>query len=282
MMSAKQIKLLWPLMIALALIATGLFWAKAGTETPARAHIASAPLPQDTSTQQVSSRTPRSDLQSRLARQPEVSRLRRSIGQRLTGHNRAMSMMIGRLTTGTDERSVRILRRQDGGGESVEIAIGNNGTPLTWSAAEGAKSSGNNLADTEQAIIERLTFDSPDQFVLAQLRGASYYTVGHNVRPAEAGGSDNYTGPTWDIIRVSEPARDAQSTPQSRWRLYYINSTTNLVDRIVSEMQGETVTAELSGWTTVQGEKVPSQITWSRQGQVVMQFSLTNFSHSNQ
>lgn len=281
-MSAKQIKLFWPLMIALALIVTGLFWAEAGTKMSASPHIAPAPLPQGTSTPQSNSATSHSDFQSRLARQPEVSKLRRIIGQRLTGHNREMSVMIGRLTIGTDERNVRILRRQDDGGESVEVAIGNQQTPFTWSAAEGAKSSGNTLSDTERAIIERLTFDSPDQFVLAQLRGASYYTVGHNVRPAEAGGSDNYTGPTWDIIRISEPARNAPSTLQSRWRLYYINSITGLIDRIVSEAQGETVTAELSGWTTVQGEKVPSQITWSRQGQVIMQLSLTNFSHSNQ
>lgn len=281
-MSAQQRKIFWPLIIALALLSTGLFWASGRTKISASAHISSAPLPQATPTPQSRRTTPHSDLQSRLARQPEVFKLRRIIGQRLTGHKRVMSVMIGRLTTGTDEQRVRILRRQDDGGESVEVTIGSNGSPLTWSAAEGAKSSANDLSDNERAIIERLTLDSPDQFVLAQLRGAGYYTVGHNVRPAETGGSDDYRGPTWDIVRVSEPATDAQHTRTGRWRLYYLNTTTGLIDRIVSEEGGETLTAQLSEWTEVQGEKVPSQIIWSKQGQVVMQFALTNLSHNNE
>jgi hypothetical protein len=118
---------------------------------------------------------------------------------------------------------------------------------------------------------------------LAQLRGASYYTVGRNVRPAEIGGADGYTGPMWDIVRVAElTSAETQSTEQSQGRLYYINTATGLIDKVVSAEQDGTIEAELSNWAAINGEKVSSRITWSRQGQVVMQFSLSGFSHINQ
>lgn len=279
-MSATQKKIFWPVIITLALLSTGLFWASGRTKISAFAHsehIASAPLPQATPTPQSNSATPRSDPQSRLARQPEVFKLNRSIGQRLTGHKPVMSVMIGTLIIGAEEHRVRILRRQDNGGESVEVTIGGNGAPLTWNAQEGARSHGGSPSDSERLLVERLTLDSPDQFVLAQLRGASYYTVAHNVRPEQA--TEDYTGPLWNIVRVGEPATGGVP---GRWRLYYLNTVTGLIERIVSQEQEESVMAELSGWTTVNGEKVPSQITWSRQGQVFMKFALTNFSSGNQ
>lgn len=102
-----------------------------------------------------------------------------------------------------------------------------------------------------------MTSTCPKRFVLAQLRGASYYTEARNVRPEEAGGSDSYTGPVWDLVRVGEPKRGAQAKPQSPWRLYYINTSTGLIDKIVSEEQGETITAEISGWTNQNGELAP-------------------------
>ena len=65
--------------------------------------------------------------------------------------------------------------------------------------------------------------------------------------------------------------------PESSWRLYYINATTGLIDKIVSEIGGERTEANLTGWTTSGGETLPSQINWSRNGQMIMEFRLTNF-----
>jgi hypothetical protein len=97
-----------------------------------------------------------------------------------------------------------------------------------------------------------------------QLRGASYYTVARSVRPADA--PDGYDGPLWTIVRV--------------WRLYYINTATGLIDRIESEVEGQLIVAEISSWTEQDGEKLPAQIVWTRNGQTLMQYSLTNFSQS--
>ena len=83
---------------------------------------------------------------------------------------------------------------------------------------------------------------------MAQLRGASYHVVARNVRD-DVGGSDSYSGPLWDLIRVEEPG--TETTRESRpWRLYYINVQTGLIDKIVSEFAGVRIEANLSNGST--------------------------------
>ena len=121
--------------------------------------------------------------------------------------------------------------------------------------------------------------DSADQFVLAQLRGAAYYNTARLVRPVEAGGDDIYTGPVWNVVRLSEPAGVTRIRPQSLWRLYYINSATGLVDKVLSQEQGQIVTAELSGWANQGGETVPTHIAWKLNNQIVMDLAITNVTY---
>jgi hypothetical protein len=269
-------------MVVLGIVPAGLFWVSAGTKTNAPTQIAAAPLPQETATPQ-KGKAPREDNRSRLTIQPEAAKLGRAVGQRLSGHSRTVSVMTGVLTVGTDEQKVRIQRRQDDDGESIEVTAGNRHEPLTWSAEKGAGASGDALTDDERFLVEKLTLDSPDQFVLAQLRGASYYTVARLVRPTEAGDSDNYSGPLWNIVRVTEPiAAKREGGTQSSWRLYYINCATGLIDRIVSEEGGEQVTAEITDWSEVNGEKLPAHIRWTKNGQTLMEFRLKGFSHGPQ
>jgi hypothetical protein len=164
-------------------------------------------------------------------------------------------------------------RTQTEKGEQVSITFPGSSSSLTWDAVEGAVSSSSPASGSDRELIERLVFDSPDQFVLAQLRGASYYTVARNVRPA--GASDKYSGPLWNIVRVNDPQLDETKQPLSRWRLYYINTMTGLIDKIESEVVGQRIVAEIS-WTNLNGEKVPAQIIWTNEGRPLMQYSLTN------
>lgn len=186
---------------------------------------------------------------------------------------------MGTLTVGTERQLVQTTRTQTDKGEEVEIKIAGAQGSLTWEAGQGALSSGSRATSSNRELIERLVLDSPDQFVLAQLRGASYYTVARNVRPADAG--DNYAGQLWDIVRVNDPEPDETKQPQSRWRLYYINTATGLIDKIESEVGGKRIVAELSGWNDQNGEKVPTQIKWTQQGRTLMQYTLANFSHAD-
>jgi hypothetical protein len=123
----------------------------------------------------------------------------------------------------------------------------------------------------EHRLIERIALDSPDQFILAQLRGASYYTVATKVVPEEALESHNYNGPAWDVVRVKELDRAGLASPESPWRMYYINSETGLIERIISSEQGEPILAELLEWSNHQGELMPGRIRWTRNKQVIME-----------
>jgi len=169
-------------------------------------------------------------------------------------------------------------RTQTDEGETVEVRLAGRPESLSWDAQQGIRAGNHQSAPDERELVDRLVFDSPDQFVLMQFRGASYYTVARTVRPA--GANDGYDGPLWTIVRVDDPEQDEAKRPASSWRLYYLNTVTGLVDRIESEVDGRRIIAEISSWTEQNGEKVPAQIVWTRDGQTLMQFSLTNFSHS--
>ena len=270
-MSKKQKRIFWPgLLIILATAgALGLLAAKTRPRINA-------------GTQRTASPTVKRSTTRNLSLQPEAFKLSRNLGQRFTSSRREVSLLSGTLTIGADRQPIRIQRQQNQRGEKVEVAIGGRPDSLSWSNEEGAKSSDRTASENERMLIERLALDSVDQFVLAQLRGASYYTVARNVMPAEAGGADDYRGPVWDIIRVDDPETDAQKQPFSKWRLYYLNTQTGLIDKVISEVHGERFETNFAGWTDEGGEKFPTRITWTRLGQPIMELTLTNFAHHSQ
>jgi hypothetical protein len=183
------------------------------------------------------------------------------------------------VTIGAEQKSLNIARKQTRDGEQIEITIAGSPGSLYWDSNQGSLSSGARATGSERELVERLVLDSPDQFVLSQLRGSNYRTIASKVRPVNAG--DRYEGPLWNIVRVSDPATDESKRPQSRWRLYYLNTVTGLIDRIESEVGGQRIVAEISGWTDQNGEKLPNRITWTSQGRKLMEYSLTSFSHAD-
>jgi hypothetical protein len=212
-----------------------------------------------------------------LSLRPEAFELSRRLGQRFRSPGRELSVQAGTLTTGSGLHAVVIRRSQTARGERVEVALDGGPALLAWDAEQGARSSGVAATGEERLIAERLVLDSPDQFVQAQLRGASYRTVTRGFR-LDAGGADGYAGPVYDVVQVSEPGGEATG-PASTWRLYYINIRTGLPDRVVSREQGATVEAEFGAWTNIAGEWSPNRVTWRRQGQVVMELAVTGVTY---
>jgi hypothetical protein len=208
--------------------------------------------------------------------QPEAIRVGRRLGKSFDPSSRAAAVTVGTVTTAEGEQAVTINRRRSEKGENVDLQL--TGRLLKWNSQEGTKEVFGSPTAAELRLAERLIFDSPDYFVLAQLRGASYFTVARSVRPPDA--PDNYSGPLWTIVRIDEQQTDAILGPQSPWRLYYINSDTGLVDRIVSRSGDETIEARIVSWSEQSGEKAPLQITWSIAGRTVMSYQATSVSHS--
>lgn len=214
----------------------------------------------------------------RLSLQPEADKMRRRLGKRFNAAGLEKSILTGFVTIGNERPQIRIIRTQEDDGEHVSVALGGGQPTLLWTRNDGALSNGARAGGDERGLLERIVLDSPDQFIQAQLSGASYFTVARNVRPQEAGDSPAYTGPTWDLVRIGVP-QGLQNKPLSPWRLYYINHSTGLIDKVISQEQGVTIVAELSGWANDGGELEPTLIRWSRGGQVLMELSLNNIGH---
>ena len=234
----------------------------------------SSASPETLPTTAITTQTPGVERRARnLSSQPEAFRLSRRLGARFTPKARATTTITGTLILGTTQHIVTLAHRQIDEGESVDVAIG--GRMLTWRNTEGVRGTSSSPTESERLLAERLILDSPDQFILAQLRGASYRSVARNVR-ADVGGSDSYAGPLWDLIRVEEPTTQERVRPLSTSRLYYINVKTGLIDKIVSELEGASIEANLLEWVDRSGEKVPSHIIWKRNDETVQEFRLTD------
>jgi hypothetical protein len=222
------------------------------------------------STRQQVSRAPQK--RRNLALQPEAAALNRRLGNRFKSES-AGSVLTGNLTLGANQLPVTIIRRQSESGEMVELLL--KGRSLTWSEEDGVKETQSAATAAEHLLVERLVSDSPDQFVLAQLRGASYQTIFRNLRPNDAG--DDYAGPLWTMVRVNDPQTKADLAPKSPWRLYFINSKTGLIDRVECDLDGQRIEATMLQWIDQSGERLPSHIRWTSNGQTLMEFQLTSF-----
>ena len=207
--------------------------------------------------------------------QPEALRVSRRLGKRFGPSSRAASIVTGTLTIGGNAQPVSMTRTQTPTGETVELGLSDR--RLSWNEREGTRSNAT-LSYVERLLVERLTLDSPDQFVLAQLRGASYFTVARMVRPAEA--VDGYAGPLWNLVRVDERQQDESLRPQSTWRIYYLNVQTELPDRVEYQLNGQEIKVEFLEWSEQQGEKTPSHVRWTSNSQPVMEYRATTVSHN--
>ena len=221
-----------------------------------------------------------------LSMQPEALKLGRALGKRFNERVDVESQSSGTLTVDQEQRQVHITRGKNDAGESLNVTLtggGRNRATFTWEAGEGVQASDNRrVEEAERLLVERLVYDSPDYFVLAQLRGASYYAVARQVRPAAAGGDDNYAGPTWDIVSVREPAHSGEGGfRQRRVRLYYLNTKTSLIDKVVTREEDETQTvAEITAWEERGGERAPAHIIWRRGAEVLLEYRQTSFAHT--
>lgn len=211
-----------------------------------------------------------------LVLQPEAFRVSRRLGKRFEATGSGATTSVGKLTTTGSQQPVTIVRRRTEVGETAEFAIGTR--TLTWSDGEGIKAVVGIPTPAERLLVERLLLDSPDQFVLAQLSGASYFTMARNVRADDA--VDDQPGPSWTQVRVSYPENDQTPRSTSSWRIYYINSATGLIDRIVSEFNGRTAEARIVRWIEEGGEKFPAHITWSVDDETILDYQLSTASQN--
>jgi hypothetical protein len=200
--------------------------------------------------------------------------MRSKLGRRFRETGREITESAGVIAIGSERHTVVMVRTRDDDGERISIGLDGGPFKYSWNGNDGAQSEGRDAIGTERALIERLALDSPEQFVLAQLRGAAYYTAARAVRPAAVGDSDDYLGPIWDVIQVSEPSGRPHQ-PESVSRLYYINNATGLIDKTLSRDRTGPIYAAFADWVNLGGELIPLRTTWTLDNQVVMELALS-------
>ena len=166
-------------------------------------------------------------------------------------------------------------------GESVAISLEGRQSEFTWTGTAGPLFGGVAVTDADRALVERIVLDSADQFIQAQQRGAAYITVARGVRPNGSGGSRDYAGPVWDVVRIGEFESLLAAKPLSLARTYFINSRTGLLEKVISNEGGDLVTAEFAGWSARDGEMEVTEITWSSKGKMLMRLTIDNVAYAS-
>ena len=134
------------------------------------------------------------------------------------------------------------------------------------------------LSEEDLRLIETLVRDSVEHFIAGQARGDATFHLGDMFR-ADDGSNQNYDGPFHDILRVDDAFETAEGT-KTRPTLFYLNSRTGLLEKIVYERGEGKIEVEFGEWLTITSQKTPGRITWKENGSVTNQLVITQLAFS--
>lgn len=127
-------------------------------------------------------------------------------------------------------------------------------------------------------LIETIVRDSVEHFIAGQARGDATFHLGDMFR-ADDGSNQNYEGPFHDILRVDDAFETPEGT-KTRPTLFYLNSRTGLLEKIVYDREEEKIEVEFGAWLTIASQKTPGRIVWKENGSVTNQLVITQVAFS--
>ena len=123
----------------------------------------------------------------------------------------------------------------------------------------------------DEDLIETLVYGSAEHFFDTQMQGMATRLLGSRFL-LHRGSTADYNSPYYDVYKVTEQVKIANDE-REQLRLYYFNSDTLLLERVVYEIDrnGSTVRVEekLSDWTREQGQQVARRIERFENGESV-------------
>lgn len=125
----------------------------------------------------------------------------------------------------------------------------------------------------EEDLIETLVYGTAEHFFSTQMQGMSTRLLGSRFS-LHRGSTADYNGPYFDVYKVA----DTSINDREQVKLYYFNSDTLLLERVVYEItrNGYTIKVEerLSDWTREQGQQVARRIERFENGESVFVFTV--------
>jgi hypothetical protein len=120
-------------------------------------------------------------------------------------------------------------------------------------------------------LLETLAFDSAEHFLSGLSRGLAARVVGTRFR-ADSAETPDYAGPFYDIYQVSESVGVGRAA-RRRSKLYYVNSDTQLLERVQYEDARGGVRTRVRvefEWQQVEGQRVLKRLTREEDGSPVL------------
>lgn len=139
---------------------------------------------------------------------------------------------------------------------------------------QNAAAVGGTLTSRERDFIETLVYDTAEHFFAGQTRGTATRFLGDHFR-LDDGTTPNYAGPYYEVYQTTEQLKHTVPA-REQTKLYCFNSQSLLLERVRYQSQASAVEIQVSGWQQVQGQQVPRRIVRLEGGQPVLVLTVSS------
>ncbi len=139
--------------------------------------------------------------------------------------------------------------------------------------------SGSQPTEDNADEMETLLLDFPERLFIGLVVGNPLRQLGSRFR-TDDGSNRNYSGPYFDVYEMGERLRMTSGPPDSANgeftnKRYYINSDTNLLERVVYERRNKKVEVRLTDWRLVEKQRIPFSIIRLEDGTPALQLTMS-------
>ena len=277
-MSKKQKRILWPVLIVIAIGVGGLVFAtsrkdselkrisKEASSRPTRPYVQTATATND------------NDYVRSARLWPQLRWHLKTLGDRIEKPGKERVIITGTIKRAGDSQALPMALVLEYP-ERLRLVIqdGVQQRVITFNGRE-ANGVGAPPNARERELIETLVYDTAEHFLASQTQGAAMRILGQRFR-ADDGTTPNYGGPYYDLYEVSDQIKAA---PDARTlsKVFYFDSDTLLLQKVRYQIlrNGAPVAVEtrLSNWQSAQGQQIPRRITRFENNEAVLALTITS------
>jgi hypothetical protein len=277
-MSKKQRKILWPVLVVIAIGVGGLVFATTRKDSESKAI-----------TKAVSSRPNSPHLQTGTAANdndyvrsarlwPQLRWHLKTLGDRIEKPGKERITITGTIRRVGDSQALPMaLMLEHPGRLRLVIQDGVQQRVITFNGRE-ANGVGAPPNARERELIETLVYDTAEHFLAIQTQGAATRMLGQRFR-ADDGTTANYAGPYYDLYEVSDQIKAAPDA-RIQSKIFCFDSDSLLLQKVRYQIlrNGAPVEVEtrISNWQSAQGQQIPRRITRFENNEAVLTLTITS------